>query len=735
MTPHHETQQRHRAFALVATVALAALSGPCITGTANAATGIAAARWLNPSPQGNSIEAMAFESDLVGYAVGVRGTSLRTADGGVTWTDLSRPLSFDFDLYDLESLGPGELLAVGSGAGIYESHDSGESWHVVANPSIGTLTHLERIDGNTFSAVGDDGQRLLSTDDGATWALGADTGLHFAHGQAWLTPDHGWVVGNPSVVETFDGGQSWSPLELEGIPFEYFDIQFTDSSNGWLSEVFSMYRTTDGGATWNPMPPTPLYINTQVIYSDSHRLLICAGEGAEIYETRDDGASWAPLYQRLATVSYTDVARLSNGRLVVASSDGDLLYSDDEGTTWTNTTDGPGNQDRIELWQVWRRPDGRGYATGADGDWLRSTDDGSSWTRDPSPLGAFAYEVEVHGSGFGFGPGIGSGTTLARTSDGGDTWAALQIHPTFVGSPAGFEFPADEVVWAAFHGANTADRVFRSTDAGVTWESRPNGIASNAEPIESISFVTPDRGYVAGGLLSPESKLLRTTNAGLDWESVAYPNSIFRIWDMYWPTFEHGFLAMRTDIFETTDGGATWSTNLEADVSEMSWRDPQRGAAFFHIGPKFHVTMDGGANWTEIELPWSTGVLDIEWVSDTRLWIAGPGSRLLEVDLYEPAGFPSVDQGFEDGAASVRILENPIRSLLRLELESQASGTTRFDWFDIAGRQVGSSTNEVALGMTTVSLRAPSDSRGPILLLRVQLPDGSQTSHRIVILD
>src|SRR5690606_35562478 len=127
-------------------------------------------------------------------------------------------------------------------------------------------------------------------------------------------------------------------------------------------EAFSMFRTTDGGATWAPMPPTPLYINTQVVYSPSHRLLLSAGEGAEIWETQDDGASWTELYLRLATVGYNDVALLPGGRLVVASSDGDLLVSDDEGATWTNSTDGPGDENRFDLWSLHHGVDGRGLA-------------------------------------------------------------------------------------------------------------------------------------------------------------------------------------------------------------------------------------------------------------------------------------------------------------------------------------------------------------------------------------
>ena len=41
--------------------------------------------WMNPRPQGNSIYAMDFVNDNLGYAAGAYGTFLRTNDGGLHW--------------------------------------------------------------------------------------------------------------------------------------------------------------------------------------------------------------------------------------------------------------------------------------------------------------------------------------------------------------------------------------------------------------------------------------------------------------------------------------------------------------------------------------------------------------------------------------------------------------------------------------------------------------------------
>jgi hypothetical protein len=41
--------------------------------------------WANPVPQGNGLYAMDFEDAVIGYAVGAKGTCMKTIDGGQTW--------------------------------------------------------------------------------------------------------------------------------------------------------------------------------------------------------------------------------------------------------------------------------------------------------------------------------------------------------------------------------------------------------------------------------------------------------------------------------------------------------------------------------------------------------------------------------------------------------------------------------------------------------------------------
>ncbi|MCA9727944.1 MAG: YCF48-related protein [Candidatus Eisenbacteria bacterium] len=701
------------------------------TGSAHAAaTGVASLRWLNPSPQGNPVSALDFESESIGYAVGGYGTTLRTTDRGETWVSLTDPLIFGITLRDVLVLAPSDLLAVGEGTGVYRSTDGGTSWRSVANPSTAPLSQIERV-GTQLSVVGDDGQRIVSIDEGRTWSMAAPTGVTRPRDQAWLDPQHGWVVGEPEVAETTDGGATWSVLSF---PFaSYADIQFLDGQEGYLASTFELYRTTDAGASWIPTPlgpPGPLYLREQVVYSRDHRFFITDGEGADMWETTDDGATWSVSYARTATVGYSDLVELPSGRLVVSSTDGDLLHSDDQGHTWTNTTLGPGDEDRIALWHVRQSTNGRAFAFGYDEDWLRTEDDGLTWTRESPPNGYGPYELEFWSDGL-LGLGSGTGANVAKTTDGGLTWSERVVTSGGFAALAGIEIVDENTIFLAYLGSG-AVRVFRSTDGGDTWEPRSNGIPANAEEIRCLSFVDENVGYVAGGWFTAAGHMMKTTDGGANWFSVPTPDlGGSRIWDMHWLTADHGFAGSRYDIWETTDGGTTWASALEAPCWSMAWRG-DRGCIVWFGSNVLQITLDGGSTWTSVEVPVSGYFFDATWVDDERLWLSAPGSRLVEVTLLSPSDVPEAETTAPI-LADWLVSPNPATDRVRIDFNSSYAGIAHLSWFDVGGRRIAD--DAVSLRESTSSLPAtiPPGHAGSVLFLRITLPDGTVGTRPVTV--
>ena len=135
-------------------------------------------QWALPTPQGNSLQGLDFESTQIGYAVGTKGATTRTTDGGATWHVRSTFDTFDKDLTDVLVIAPGTLLAVGEPPGIYRSNDAGNTWNAVANPSTQILQDIEVAAGSTIFAIGEQGQVVRSTDGGTSWSTRTSAGPH-----------------------------------------------------------------------------------------------------------------------------------------------------------------------------------------------------------------------------------------------------------------------------------------------------------------------------------------------------------------------------------------------------------------------------------------------------------------------------------------------------------------------------------------------------------------------------
>ena len=92
-------------------------------------------KWMNPSPQGNSLFAMDFTDNNTGYSAGAFGTVIKTTDGGIQWTLLNsgtntRLLSIDFINTELGFIGGFYQL-------LKKTTDGGQSWNQIQLPVEG----------------------------------------------------------------------------------------------------------------------------------------------------------------------------------------------------------------------------------------------------------------------------------------------------------------------------------------------------------------------------------------------------------------------------------------------------------------------------------------------------------------------------------------------------------------------------------------------------------------------
>jgi photosystem II stability/assembly factor-like uncharacterized protein len=174
--------------------------------------------------------------------------------------------------------------------------------------------------------------------------------------------------------------------------------------------------------------------------------------------------------------------------------------------------------------------------------------------------------------------------------------------------------------------------VVKTIDGGKTWAEKPIQIPNfEVTALNSLHFVDPQVGYVVGRDVGDDGFVLKTADGGESWAMTRialnlpfkqFPTTVFFIDALTgWigggspvPGEEEG-TGGPSAILATTDGGATWSPQLNIPVSiyDIFFLDKSKGWASGSNGIIYH-TADGGRTWnrqrTEIEL--TDGPVDLQ---------------------------------------------------------------------------------------------------------------------------
>lgn len=204
----------------------------------------------------NSLEAVSFPSDSIGYAGGRNGYIYKTIDKGYSWTSIptgtSATISSIFFINDTV----GFAVQIDS---IMKTTNGGVSW---ISQSLSTFNYCSKVFFPSDS-VGylnlqyySDTMKVYKTVDmGSSWSLTATThSEEFLCNMFFANDSVGYVCGYFQVQKTIDGGHTWVEQTSTGgfAPGAYFmdwigDICFLNADTGFAVGYQVLYRTTVGG--------------------------------------------------------------------------------------------------------------------------------------------------------------------------------------------------------------------------------------------------------------------------------------------------------------------------------------------------------------------------------------------------------------------------------------------------------------------------------------------------------
>jgi photosystem II stability/assembly factor-like uncharacterized protein len=257
----------------------------------------------------------------------------------------------------------------------------------------------------------------------------------------------------------------------------------------------------------------------------------------------------------------------------------------------------------VLLSQEWRwvnpRPTGESYSSAFIQDSLHSwivggnagvvvstTDGGNSWSPALSGYRTMYSDVFFIDASHGWVGGGKSSLELACTTDGGMSWARIEVKSDSSGFPA---FPAKTI---RFFGRErgyvlTGYQLFKTTDGGISWV----GILINGRriPLNSAFFLDFNTGFVFA------DSLYKTTDAGSHWRVIGDQAAPFCN-EAYFRDSLSAWIVNGAGIETTFDGGAHWTkTPVPLGLSSIAFPDRRHGWAFGSAG--IFATNDSGMTW------------------------------------------------------------------------------------------------------------------------------------------
>lgn len=221
-----------------------------------------------------------------------------------------------------------------------------------------------------------------------------------------------------------------------------------------------------------------------------------------------------------------------------------------------------------------------GWRGGENGEIFKTTDGGSTWVRQNSGINASIYGIKFFDAQTGWATGAFG--ALLRTTDGGSTWTVSKF---------------GDVAYS-MNGSDLAS--ITVIDAKTLYIGRPNG----------GSFGT----------------MYGSKDGGLSWKTISSVPYQITAGGKFWTL-------QNSSIRVSTDGGQTYTSSLDLklppatsyfDAATLLAQDDQRLAAYTRTSgydyttyrwtyvETIYTTVDGGANWSKVELPSGTTTVGIQ---------------------------------------------------------------------------------------------------------------------------
>jgi photosystem II stability/assembly factor-like uncharacterized protein len=310
----------------------------------------------------------------------------------------------------------------------------------------------------------------------------------------------------------------------------------------------------------------------------------------------------------------TNVFFLDDSFGCVTGNLGTFMITKDGGRTWAGSTIEAGTLYGAQFVDC-----DTGWIVGKDGAIFNTNDGGSTWTKIVSsgyPFDEDFYKVDFMDRTLGYVLGY---LGVYRTVDGGSDWTNnwLPVAPSRGAWDMSFVDDSTGFLLGSKYSDPDPIILYRTVDAGASWAPVPGSKGSLLRTVLTIAFASERTGWAGGGVI------MKTTDGGATWQTQLSAATVRKFCFF---SEQYGFAVGGKSILRTADGGATWQnvTPVDARIADLrgisfvdrnhGWvvgrapDEPADGRLYKHT--ILLSTHDGGTTWTLRDFPFDSGGVD-----------------------------------------------------------------------------------------------------------------------------
>jgi len=464
-----------------------------------------------------------------------------------------------------------------------------------------------------------------------------------------------------------------------------------------------VFRSNDDGLTWQPARGRMVAGEVHTLVADPGMpSTLLAGTDRGVYRTINGGATWTLHTDGLPRVSgsgQTAPVRAlaidpANPQRVYAGAGAGVWKSVDGGRTWSDAGEDPAGSVVLVLSVDPSAPDV--LFTGTNRGLFRSEDGAATWQSLAGRGGPDLFldnvitdlALDLAAPGTAYVALLGPGPSLAKTTDGGTTWAPIVSGLPFEGeSPAGgWTIALDPGLPGVLYAAGDVG-IFRSDQGGTSWMLVAQSLNAFGHGNLAFASLVSRSGAVlvgTGDLFQDElgDGVFRSPDGLTEWETVRSGMTAVAVDELLPHPRANGVLyALRFDgkVLRSDDHGAVWSLADQGieDVEVVDVAvDPSEPDVLYAVAAGgsegFFRSIDQGRSWQPAGagLPccrlWVEAIPPMTVPEQATVLVVAPGGSIYR-SLDRGTTFESVsDLPIGDGSLDLRDLESVSPSTLYL---------------------------------------------------------------------